>query len=697
LKLETQTRDDHQVALIVEIEPERMEGARRRAARRLSERKSVPGFRPGKAPYEVIVRTFGAEVIQEDAVDLLLDEVYPEALKESKVEPAGPGSLEKLDDLDKNPRFTFVIPLAPTVDLGKYRTVRLPYEWQEPGKDKLEAALEDMRQMYAKTETVSRPIEKGDFVMLDLKGVKAKAAEGEAPAFERAGFPVFVRKDEKADEWPFPGFSTELLGTNAGDDKSFSHKFPKTHADEAMQGQTVEFSVTVKMVRGTLLPDLNDEFAKMVGPFTDLNALREAMKANLAAQSKTDYDDAYYEQLVEKLKEGAVIKYAPQTLDHEVEHVMEDIKGRLAAQNMDLAAYLKTREMDEEKFLAEEIRPAAIKRVERSLLMDEIALREKLELDKELLNESYKQTWLELQSDEAFRKSMRGKAQPSQQMMNAVARESASRAYVRQTLERMKAIATGQAPDLEAGPKEEKAKKAAPKTAARPAAAKKPASAKPASGLALKPAAKKNNGEKMIPDFKNVIPMVIESSGRGERAYDIYSLLLKERIIFLGTPIDSQVANVIVAQLLFLSREDPEKEIQMYVNSPGGEIYSGLAIYDTMQMIPNPISTVAVGVAASFGTVLLTAGTKGRRYALPNSTIHLHQPLGGAQGQVSDIEIQTKQIMRLRTLLNDILVKHTGQTLEVIKRDTDRDFYLEAPEAVKYGIVDQVLEHPEKK
>jgi ATP-dependent Clp protease protease subunit len=201
----------------------------------------------------------------------------------------------------------------------------------------------------------------------------------------------------------------------------------------------------------------------------------------------------------------------------------------------------------------------------------------------------------------------------------------------------------------------------------------------------------------MIPDFKNIVPMVIESSGRGERAYDIYSLLLKERIIFLGTPIDDQVANVIVAQLLFLNHEDPDKEIRMYINSPGGIIYAGMAIYDTMRIISNPISTTAVGFTASFGTVLLTAGTKGRRYALPNSTIHLHQPLGGAQGQATDIEIQTKQILRLRTLLNDILVKHTGQSLDVIKRDTDRDFYLDAPEAVKYGIVDQVLEIPEKK
>ena len=200
----------------------------------------------------------------------------------------------------------------------------------------------------------------------------------------------------------------------------------------------------------------------------------------------------------------------------------------------------------------------------------------------------------------------------------------------------------------------------------------------------------------MTTDPLNVIPMVIESSGRGERAYDIYSLLLKERIIFVGTPIDDQVANVIVAQLLFLNREDSEREIQMYINSPGGVIYSGLAIYDTMQMISNPISTVAVGVTASFGTVLLTAGTKGRRYALPNATIHLHQPLGGAQGQATDIEIQTKQILRLRTLLNDIMAKHTGKPVEVIKKDTDRDFYLDAKQAVEYGLVDQVLEIPQK-
>jgi ATP-dependent Clp protease protease subunit len=201
----------------------------------------------------------------------------------------------------------------------------------------------------------------------------------------------------------------------------------------------------------------------------------------------------------------------------------------------------------------------------------------------------------------------------------------------------------------------------------------------------------------MVNQYKDVIPMVVETSGRGERAYDIYSLLLRERIIFVGTPIDDQVANVIVAQLLYLSREDADREISMYINSPGGQIYAGLAIYDTMRMIPNKISTVAVGVTASFGTVLLAAGTKGQRYALPHATIHMHQPLGGAQGQATDIEIQAKEILRLKERLNEILSENTGQKIDVIKKDTERDFYMSADQAVEYGLIDKVLEIPEKK
>jgi ATP-dependent Clp protease protease subunit len=194
----------------------------------------------------------------------------------------------------------------------------------------------------------------------------------------------------------------------------------------------------------------------------------------------------------------------------------------------------------------------------------------------------------------------------------------------------------------------------------------------------------------------SLIPMVIESSGRGERAYDIYSLLLKERIIFLGTPINDQVANLIVAQLLFLNHEDTRKPIQMFINSPGGVINAGLAIYDTMNYIQAPISTIVVGLAASFGTILLTAGTKGMRYALPNATLHLHQPLGGAQGQASDMEIQVKEVLRLRDLINNILRKHTSMSEDQIAKSTDRDFYMTPERAVELGVIDAVMGEPER-
>jgi ATP-dependent Clp protease, protease subunit len=197
-------------------------------------------------------------------------------------------------------------------------------------------------------------------------------------------------------------------------------------------------------------------------------------------------------------------------------------------------------------------------------------------------------------------------------------------------------------------------------------------------------------------DPQALIPMVIETSGRGERAYDIYSLLLKERIIFLGTPINDQVANLMVAQLLFLNHEDSHKPIQMFINSPGGSINAGLAVYDTMNFIDAPVNTVAVGLAASFGTILLTAGTHGMRYALPNATIHLHQPLGGAQGQAADIEIQANEILRMRDLINNILKRHTKMSDEQIRQSTDRDFYMTPERAVELGVIDGVMIAPEK-
>ncbi|MCL0034481.1 ATP-dependent Clp protease proteolytic subunit [Dehalococcoidia bacterium] len=188
--------------------------------------------------------------------------------------------------------------------------------------------------------------------------------------------------------------------------------------------------------------------------------------------------------------------------------------------------------------------------------------------------------------------------------------------------------------------------------------------------------------------------MVIESGTRGERAFDIFSLLLKERIVFLGTPIDDQIANLIVAQLLYLEREDPDKDINLYIHCPGGIISAGLAIYDTMQLVRCDVSTICVGLAASMGTLLLCAGAKGKRYALPNATIHMHQPVGGAQGQASDIAIAAKEILRMQDKIRNILAKHTGQPYEKIAQDSDRDFYLSSEQSLEYGLVDEILARP---
>ncbi len=201
--------------------------------------------------------------------------------------------------------------------------------------------------------------------------------------------------------------------------------------------------------------------------------------------------------------------------------------------------------------------------------------------------------------------------------------------------------------------------------------------------------------------FRDIIPMVVETSPRGERAFDVYSLLLRERIVFLSSTIVDQVANLIIAQLLYLEREDPDKDIHLYISSPGGVISAGLAIYDTMQVVQCDVSTICVGMTASMATVLLCGGTKGKRYALPNATVHMHQPMGGAQGQASDIEIAAREILRLQDKVRTIIADHTGQTYEKVARDTDRDYYLSAEQAKEYGIVDEILtgqqEEQEKK
>ena len=488
MKFEKTIQEDHQAQVVVDVEPDQLEAAKRRAARKLAERGKIPGFRPGKAPYEVIRRYYSDEAIYEQAVDLLVDDVYPAMLKEADLNPAAAGTLEKLDKVDGTdlPKLTFKVPLMPEVNLGDYQSVRLPYEFSAPGEEKLDQALEELQQMYGTTETVEREIQEGDYVLLDLKSEKE--------SLTRTGFATMIRKEDREVEFPFIGFARELLGMKAGDSKTISHEFTKDDKDEALAGQNVDIEVTVKTVRSMTLPELNDDFAKMVGQYENLDALKDALTKDIEVRARAEYDDEYYAQVVDKIKEGAAIKYASQTLNHEAEHVVEDLRQRLAQQKLDLETYYKMRSTDAAKFFEEEAKPVAKKRLERSLILDEISHQEKIEVDNEALDQEFNSTLVDLQMQGVNINKIRGGKQGQQRVAEAVAMESASRLLTRRTLERLKAIATGEHKPEETKVEEEvKAESELPAKAAKKKTAKstsKSASKSSKSGASKKTSAK---------------------------------------------------------------------------------------------------------------------------------------------------------------------------------------------------------------
>jgi len=450
LKIEKTIEENHEAKLVVEVEPELMDTYKRRAARKISERGKIPGFRPGKAPYHMVVLNYGEQAIVEQAIDFFVDGEYSNILKEADVNPGASGRLENIDSLEP-PRLIFKVPLSPEVDLGEYHSIRLPYEWTAPEPKAVDAAIEDLRQMYATTETVEREVQEGDYVLVDV--------ESETPELKRTGFATVVRKDDRETEWPFTGFAKLLAGMKPSDTKTINHDFPKDHDLEALQGKSTEMTVTVKTVRSMTLPELDDEFAKTVGAGESLEALRESVTKDVEARSKADYDDKYFVDLIEKIKEGATFKYHQHSLDHEGEHVLEDLTNRLAQQGMDLDTYFKLRNTTREQFIEDEVKPVAKKRFERSLILDEIVRKEELEVDNESLDSEFNQTLNALAMQGVDLSKVRGGKKGQQQLAQAVAMESANRVLTRRALDSLKSIAVGEYKS----PEERKAEAAAKK------------------------------------------------------------------------------------------------------------------------------------------------------------------------------------------------------------------------------------------
>jgi trigger factor len=445
LKIATEPREDHQVTLIAEVEPAEFEKSKRQAARKISQDRKIPGFRPGKAPYDMVKRFVGEDLIRQQAIDLMIDDVYPKAIEQAGLKPGAPGSLEKVQE-EEPVKFTFVVPLAPEVDLGDYHAVRLPYEPPQVPDSEVDSFIERLRSSYASYEQVERPAEEGDMVYVTINGQLANPEEGKNPVIlENRPLTVAVKPqvDHPEQEWPFPGFAMQLIGLSAGEEKSFTHNFSEDSIYTSLRGKEINFQVKVESVKKMNLPELNAEFAQTVGEFENLEGLRKAVRESLESQSREEYDSDYNVRLVDAIRASATLKYPPQMVEDEVHSMLHSVEDDLAKQNMDLETYLKVRNQDRDNYIKDEIRPAATRRLERSLILEEASKAEKIQLNQNEVEAAYSQTMTEMQNTgdiDKLRKQM-----PMNRLTNAIAIDAINRVMNRQVLLRLRDIATGKA------------------------------------------------------------------------------------------------------------------------------------------------------------------------------------------------------------------------------------------------------------
>jgi len=384
LKIEKEFRDDHQVKLTVEFEPEPFEKAKHRAARQIAKKIKIPGFRPGKAPYGVILRQVGEGHVVEQALELLVEEQYPEIIKEAEIDPYGPGTLENVPELDP-PTFEFIVPLSAEVELGDYKSISIPFEEPTIGDEDVGDAVEQAREQNAKRERAERPAEEGDVVFMRVSGVRTEVEnEDDDPTIveERFSSSVIKEEEEEDDEFPYPGFSQELIGLSADDVKKVQYQYPDDHEDETLRGVKAEFSVSVTNIQSVVLPEVDDDLAKQAGGFDSLDEWKADLRDKLEENAKRTYADEYDDSIIDKIVEGSEIKYPPQMMENEKAEILRGLEYQLSQQGLTKDLFMQIRGLDEAG-LEEEIKPAAEQRVNRALVLIEIAKTEEIEIDQE--------------------------------------------------------------------------------------------------------------------------------------------------------------------------------------------------------------------------------------------------------------------------------------------------------------------------
>jgi len=443
LKIETQTRDDHQIRLIAEVEPDTFQQTKRRAARKISQETKIPGFRPGKAPYDIVRRVAGEETIEKEAISILIDEVYPKAIQEAGVEPYGPGTLDEIVSQDPV-TFAFVVPLSPTVKLGDYNSIRVPYEPAPLNENQVDEFLGRLQRSYATIQPVERAAKNGDLVFLTVNGKVVGGEDGEEQTLvENRPFQVTIQEDkEDPEEWPFAGFGRGLIGLSENDARTFTHTFMDDSTYESLRGKTAEFSVTVQSVKSIELPEVTDEFAQTLGDFENKDKLLASIRENLDSENRSEYDRGYYQRVLDALSADTQVNFPPQALEEETQEVLKNLEKDLANQKMDLDTYLKVRKTSREDFLEQEVKPAAKRRLERSLILSEIMRAEKIEVTREEVEATFNQTVQELEQSNSIEQLQ--KQVPKNRLADALTMEAYNRAVNRRIYDRLMAIAKGE-------------------------------------------------------------------------------------------------------------------------------------------------------------------------------------------------------------------------------------------------------------
>ena len=440
MKFEKKELQDHQVELVTEISNEQFESAKQKAARRISKNAKIPGFRPGKAPFDIIKRTYGDEAIEETAIDLLVKEIYPELIKESGIKPSGPGKLEEIESKDPL-KFRFRIPLEPSVKLGDYSKIKQPYKLPPVKKDEITKVLNNLQLNYATAEPVERAAEKGDLVISKITATLEKPEKDQdAEILKATPHQVIIGEESEEEQFPFTGFGENLIGLKAGDSKEFKHKYAKESIYERLRGKEAKFSITVDSVKKMVKPNLDDEFAKSLGipTFTDLES---SVKEQLETDKRNEYDNQYYDELLDKVVKASEIKYPPQMLEDEIKDVLKNIEEDIARQNLDLDTYLKLNKREKDEFIEKDVKPAAQKRLEHALVLDEISRQEKVELDQTELQQEFTRSFMQMQSAPNFKELQ--KEFTTKKLSNMVVMQAATRLMNRRTLEKLKSIVTG--------------------------------------------------------------------------------------------------------------------------------------------------------------------------------------------------------------------------------------------------------------